>query len=372
MYPYRLYTRNGSPFFWVGIGRKVRESTQTTDREAAKVYAQALADRLWRIHELGDRAAIPFAETAEKWLNDTASDKTTDRVFIEWLKSVPKIGDESLSAVAHSAVWDKLREHGKREGWALTTIDRMMTTVSSVLNFAAERGDLSERVTLPKYNPKLKEPPHLTPEQFGRLLPELPAHTQLWARFAVATLLRMRAMLGLTWARVDFKRRVAWIPGEDQKSGETFTFPLSRAALQVLKEIRAAQRAEYARHVARRRRQGRRPEPEPEHVFTYRGKPVDDANGAAFKEACARAGVPWCTWHILGRHTGASWGAQGGVTLEQRMKQGGWRDIRMAMRYSHLEASQVAAAAEVVGQRLHTAIIVKSGRPAKKRAGSTG
>lgn len=378
MFKYRLYKVRRSPYWRVGIGRKVRESTKTTDKEAAHVYAQALAERLWRIEQLGDRSALPFGGTAEKWLNDTASEKSTDRVLVDWLLAVPAIGPEALSAVAHPAVWDKLREHGKAAGWGLSSIDRMMTTVSAVLNFAQRRGDLTHKSTLPKYNPKLKEPRFLTEAQFARLLPELPAHTQLWAQFAVLTLLRMRAMLGLTWARVDFRRRVAWIPGGMQKNGDPFTFPLSGAALAVLKEVRAAQAAEYAayvhrfntryRHSPSHPHHGKPLLPPPEYVFTYKLKRVDDANTAAFQAACVRAGVPWCTWHIMGRHTGASWGAQNGVTLEQRMKQGGWEDMRMALRYSHLEDSHIAAAAEVVAQRLHTSVIVKSRSRAKKRA----
>ncbi len=368
MFKYRLYKVPRSPVWRVGIGRKVRESTHTTDKAAATVYAEALAERLWRIDKLGDRSALPFGETAEKWLTDSASEKATDRVFVRWLLTVPKIGTESLSAVAHPAVWDALREHGRKAGWALSSIDRMMTTVSSVLNFGAARGDLPNKVTLPKYAPAQPEPRFLTGEQFARLLSELPAHTQLWARFAVLTLLRMRAMLGLTWARVDLKRRVAWIPGGMQKNGQTFTFPLSTEAVQVLEEIAAAQAAEYQRQCASRARRDQSPLPEPEHVFTYKLKPVDDANGKAFKDACVRAGVPWCTWHMMGRHTGASWGAQNGVTLEQRMRQGGWKDMRMAMRYSHLEDSHVAAAAQAVAHKLHTSLIVKSRRQAKKRA----
>lgn len=377
MFKYRLYKVPRSPVWRVGIGRKVRESTKTTDKEAAHVYAQALAERLWRIEQLGDRSAIPFGETAEKWLNDTASDKTADRVLVKWLLEVPKIGGESLSAVAHPLVWDKLRECGKAAGWGLSSIDRMMTTVSAVLNFAQRRGDLTHKSTLPKYNPKLKEPRFLTEAQFARLLPELPAHAQLWARFAVLTLLRMRAMLGLTWSRVDFRRRVAWIPADQQKGGKPFTFPLSDAAVQVLKQVKALQAAEYAAYVARlQARYQRSPShphhgkplpPPPEHVFTYKLKPVDNANTRFFQAACVRAGVPWCTWHTL-RHTGASWATQNGVSLDQRMRLGGWEDSRMALRYSHLEDTHVHAAAEVVAQRLHTPLIVKSRGGVKKRA----
>lgn len=94
---------------------------------------------------------------------------------------------------------------------------------------------------------------------------------------------------------------------------KTFTFPLSSASIEVLNEIRAAQEQEYASYVEGCRRKGKPARAYPEHVCTYRLKPIDDLNGKAFADACARAGVPWCTWHILTRHTGASWGAQNGA-----------------------------------------------------------
>ncbi len=398
MFKYRLYKRPGSPIWCVGIGRKVRKSTKTSDEAAAVLYADALAERLWQVEKLGNRAALPFGETAEKWLNSTASDKTTDRVIVDWLlgradsnlideetgQPMPNLTDESLSSVASADVWDQLREHGKAKGWTLSSIDRMMTTVSAVLSFARKRGDMGKdapRLTLPKYKPPLKEPRYLTEEQFGALMAELPPHQRKPACFAVLTLLRMRAMLGILWARVDLKRRVAWIPLDDQKNGKTFRFALSQAAVEILEEIRDEQAAEYAAYVQRWQTRYRRSPshpshdkgmlPPPEHVFTYKLKPVDDFNTAAFKGACERAGVPWCTWHIMSRHTGASWGAQNRVTLEQRMKQGGWEDMRMAMRYSHLEEMQPEAA-ETVAQQLHTALTVKSGRRPKKASKSRG
>jgi integrase len=173
-------------------------------------------------------------------------------------------------------------------------------------------------------------------------------------------------MLGLKWARVDLDRGVAWIPGKEMKQEKTFTFPLSDASIEVLQEIKAAQADEYAAYVAGCRRKKKTPRAYPEHVCTYRLKPVDDCNGKAFKDACARAGVPWCTWHILSRHTGASWGAQNGVSLEERMKLGGWKDERSARRYSHLEDSQVHQAADRVAQMLHRALPpAQAGRPRK-------
>jgi Phage integrase family len=371
MFKFRLYQRKAGGSWYVAIGRSTRESTGTADYQQAQEFAEALAERLWKERKLGDRHSVSFEATATRWLSSDAKERRTDRQFLEWL--LPKVGNDSLTDVAHPDALEQLRlDAAKEEGWGHSTIDRMMTTVGSVLNFPARQKGRDPhagpafRVSVPKYNVRADEPPFLTPEQYRRLLGEVPAHTARCLRLGTATLLRMRSMLKLTWARIDFTRRVAWIPAQEMKQAKTFTFPLSAAAMEVLKEMRAAQEAEYSSYVAGCARKRTEPRPYPEYVCTYRLRPMDDVNGAAFQAACERAGVPWCTWHIATRHTGASWGAQNHVTLEERMKLGGWVDERSARRYSHLEDSQVHRAADRVAQMLHTAIQPPKGEKAKK------
>lgn len=303
-----------------------------------------------------------------RWLRANAKEKETDRQFLKWL--LPKIGHESLSSVAHEDALDQLRMDAEAEGkWGHSAIDRMMTTVSSVLNFPHKRKGLREgedtgkvtvlpRISVPKYGEKLREPRYLSEAQYARLWAELPAHQQLYQRLGTATLLRMRSMTKLEWSRIDLKRRTAWIPGEQMKQEKTFNFELSDEACAILREIRAYQKDEYEAHV---RSCERKEKPvtlvyPPQYVCTYRGRRIDDLTTEAFKAAARRAGVPWATTHIMSRHTGASWGAQDGVSLEERMLLGGWKDERSARRYSHLERSQVRRAAGVVGRRLHTAV----------------
>lgn len=372
MFEFRLYKRkkDGTGPWHVAVGHKARESTGTEDEAKATEYAEALAERLWRESKLGDRLAVSFAKTAGDWLNSDAKERKTDRVILEWL--LPRIGNESLTAVAHPKALEELRKDGAAEGWGHSSIDRMMTTVSSVLNYPCKQKGRDPnaapppRVSVPKYNEPVEEPNYLTTEQYARLWKELPPHQKLFARLGTATLLRMRSMLKLVWERVDFERRIAWIPAKQMKQKKTFTFPLSEATIAVLEEIRKAQQEEYARYVAGCRVKKKAPRPPPEHVCTYRLKPIDDVNGHAFKAACARAGVPWCTWHILSRHTGASWAAKNGVSLEERMKLGGWVDQRSARRYSHLDDSQVHQAAERVAQMAHKALKLAGGAQMKK------
>jgi integrase len=340
-----LYKRPGSPFWWVRIGRKTRRSTGTEDRAKAEEFEEVLTERLWRVRKLGDRAAVSWNEAAQRWLTDSKRPKKRDQDFIDWLK--PTIGEYPVSAVADPDVLEELRQDGLAEGWSHATVDRMMSTVSAVLRKCAEWRYLDHTPKVPMYRPGGKEPRWLTPEEFEALCAELPLHLELAARFAVATLLRMRAMLKLTWDRVDLEHRRAWVPRSHQKAGRTFGLPLSSEAIRVLKELRKLN-------------------PKGNHVFQWMGRPIDDCNTNAFQEALLRAGIEGANWHSL-RHTGASWAVQNGVSLQELMLLGDWRSYAMVLKYAHLAPSHAASAAEKVAQWAHIAK-KKAKRKERRRA----
>jgi integrase len=324
----RLYKRRGSPHWWVGIGRKTRKSTRTTDREKAQEFGRVLEERLWRIHQLGDRSAISWNEAAERWLKDSHKPKKRDRWFIDWLG--PSVGAYPVSAVADPDVLEELRQDGLSAGWSHSTVDRLMGTVSAVLHRCVQWRYLEYAPKVPMYRPAHPEPRALTPEELDRLCAHLPPHLSLAARFAVATMLRMRAMLRLTWDRVELQARRAWIPRSHQKAGRTFGLPLSLEAVGVLKELRKLN-------------------PEGNAVFQWQGRAVDDCNTMAFQKAVQAAKLGPLRWHDL-RHTGASWAVQSGVTLQELMVLMDVRSYAIVLRYAHLAPSQAASAADRVAQ----------------------
>lgn len=327
-----LYKRRGSPFWWVRIGRRTRKSTGTTDKIKAREVERTLQERLWRRDKLGDRSSISWNEVAQRWLDDSTRARKRDREFLPWLAE--RVGEKSVSAVAHPDVLELLRKHGRAQGWSYSTVDRLMKTVRSILRKCVVWQYLEHPPVVPMYGETDPEPEYLTPEQFQALLSELPSHLKLAARFAVLTLLRMRSQSRLEWDRVDLARKTMWIPATQMKAAKTHAVPLSDAAVQVLKEARALHGS------------GSR-------VFQYEGRPVDDFNTAAFKKALGRAGLPSMPWHTL-RHTGASWAVQNGVTLPELMVLGGWKSYRMVLRYAHLAPANSTSAVEKVAQMAHT------------------
>lgn len=327
-----LYRRPGSPFWWVRIGRKTRRSTGTDDRAKAQEFEEVLKERLWRRDKLGDRGAVSWHEASERWLTDSRKKRKRDREFLTWLEQ--HIGEHAVSAVADPDVIEELRKLGLAEGWAHSTVDRMMRTVRAVLKKCVAWRYIESVPPITMYGEAESEPRFLTPTQFKALCVELPPHLNRAARFAVLTLLRMRAQSHLTWDRVDMQRAQAWVPRASMKGGKTFSFPLSPAALAVLKECRRA-------------------DPKGLAVFQYEGKPVDNFHTKAFTKAATRAGLPELRWHDL-RHTGASWAVQSGVTLQELMVLGDWKSYRSVLIYAHLAPSNAAAAAKKVAQMSHT------------------
>lgn len=320
-----LYRQPKSPYWWVRFsigGQKTRRSAGTRDRAAAEQFEAKLRADLWRQKRLGERPLYTFAEAIGHWYElAQGRAREQDRQKLKWFE--PHIGSVALQEITRERL-EKLRRLRAVEA-SPSTANRYMALVRMILRKAEREWDWIERAPLvPMYQAERIEPRYLTGAQFAALKRELPAHLAALAEFSVEMGLRMRNATGLTWAQVDLRRRQLVIPASRAKSGETISLPLSTAALRVV-------RAQHGVH--------------PTHVFTFRGEPIDDCNGAAFKAAARRAGVPWLRWHDL-RHTWASWHIQGGTPPHVLQELGGWKSYEMVRRYGHLSVEHLRAYAE--------------------------
>lgn len=330
-----LYKRPGSDIWWCRgsvAGHPYRKTTGTVDREEAAEFEERERQRLWRLFKLGDRSSVLWRDVAQRWMEERATKRSRDLDEMILAFFDPLIGDEPISAIDRDAI-DTLRkvvqEDGKR---SLKTVDRYMCLVRSILKACVDDWELlTKRPKVPMWNQESKEPRWLTHEEWDRLKVELPEHLRLAAHFAILTGLRMRAMLGLTWSRVDMAAGRLWIPRQQQKGKRTHGLPLSPEAMGVLKKLRKLN-------------------PEGDHVFQWQGQPIDDANGASFQKALKRAKIEGANWHSL-RHTFASWAVQRGVTLQELMELGDWKDIRSVLIYAHLAPDHLAKAAAKISTK---------------------
>jgi integrase len=331
-----LYRRKADGPYWIRIsvgGHKIRKSTGTPDREAAKEFERTEHERAWRELKLGDRSAVPWREAAARWLLETRKrSKSKDEYMLAWFGGY--LDNEPLSAIDRETIED-LRAGLLEEGSSEANVDRYLCLLRAILRKARDDWRYLDHIPkVPMYGASSAEPRWLSGAEFARLLKELPPHLKLAARFAVLTGLRMRSQLGLTWDRVDLRARRAWVPLSQMKGARSFGFPLSRDALKVLRECKTAH-------------------PGGAHVFQYEGRPIDDANTAAFQKACKRARLEHINWHTF-RHTFASWAVQNGVSLHDLMQLGGWKSYSIVLKYAHLSPDHLAQAAELVTQTGHT------------------
>ena len=103
------------------------------------------------------------------------------------------------------------------------------------------------------------------------------------------------------------------------------------------------------------------------HVFSFRGKPIQQLSTQAGDAALERAGIADFRWHDL-RHTWASWHVQSGTPLHALQELGGWQTAEMVQRYAHLAPEHLSEHAS----RIETPLRTFSGTPENEKAARGG
>ena len=238
--------------------------------------------------------------------------------------------NEHLLGVELSAI-DKLKVAEIRDALLATrsagTVNRIMGVLRAVLMKA--RDDWGMLDSAPPVR-RLKEKERLrwiTPEEAVRLLDALPTRIMPIAAMALFTGLRSFNVRHLEWTEVDMTRRWISIPGEKMKNGQPLGIPISDDAFSILIK-------QKGKH--------------PRWVFPVQTKgqvgPLQNIGTEMWKRACAEAGIEDFHFHDL-RHTFASWHTQHGTQPLILMQLGGWKDLAMVKRYSHLSNAHLSAAA---------------------------
>lgn len=299
-----LYQRKKGGVWWVYIvpprgGARFRRSTGEREKARAQRIHDELKADLWKEQRGG------FLHRAlDAWVGDKGA---TDRYHVGKLKRL--IEDLPLAGLDTEALAKLIPQ--KTPG----TYNRYV----NVLSAAGVKGI------------KRKKPPKgrirwLAADEWKALRAELPDWQVPMADFAIATGLRQANVFWLEWGQVDLARRRAWIHPDDAKGGEAISVPLSEAAMAVLASQRGCSEV---------------------WVFpNQHGNPTTEIK-TGWKAALKRAGIAHCTWHDL-RHTWATWHLMNSppTPIEVLQKLGGWKDLRMVLRYAHLAESYVDKYAE--------------------------
>jgi integrase len=305
-------------------GTLLRRSTGTSDRRKAEEYHDRLKAELWDLAYLKKKPKRTWDEAALRWLREKAHKKSyrDDVTRIRWFTR--HLRGRTLDQVSRELV-DRLISRGlaKRSD---RTKDLYVALIRAIFRKAMREWEWIE--TMPAFRTYSKggkvRVRYLTRAQAEALLEKLPEHQREVVLFALATGLRQRNILDLTWDRVDFERRVATIGEGDTKNGDALGVPLNAVALGVLE-----------RQLGKHRR----------NVFTYRGKPLRSANTRTWRAALKACGIRDFRWHDL-RHTWATWLRQNDVPTWVLQELGGWKSEVMVRRYAHMSVKHLAPFAD--------------------------
>ena len=300
-------------------GTLIRRSTGTSDRKKAQEYHDRRKAELWDLARLGRKPRRTWDEAALRWLKEKAHKKSyrDDVSRIRWFTR--HLRGRYLDQVSRDGI-DQLISRGLARR-SDRTKDLYVALIRAIFRKAMREWEWIERMPAFRTYSKANDVRvrFLTQAQAQELLDRLPAHQREVVLFALSTGLRQRNILDLTWDRVDLDRRIARIEGDRTKNGQALGVPLNEVALGVL-------RRQAGRHKS--------------HVFTYRGRPLRNANNRAWRKALEECGIGNFRWHDL-RHTWATWLRQNDVPTWVLQELGGWKSETMVRRYAHLSVAHL-------------------------------
>ena len=319
-------------------GTLVRRSLGTTDRKKAQEAHDRLKVQLWELAHLKKKPKRTWDEAALRWLKEKAHKKSyrDDVSRIRWFTG--HLRGRTLDQVSRDLI-DRLvsRQLSRRSD---RTKDLYVALIRAIFRKAMREWEWIDAMPAFRTYAKAVRPRvrFLTTEQAEAVLERLPAHQREVVLFALATGLRQRNILDLTWDRVDLARRIATIEEADTKNGEALGVPLNDVAVAVLERQKGRHRT---------------------HVFTYRGRPLRTENTRAWRSALKACGIKDFRWHDL-RHTWATWLRQNDVPTWVLQELGGWKSESMVRRYAHMSVKHLQPYADQLIFPVTTADSLKS------------
>jgi len=300
-------------------GIAVEESTGTNCKKTAK----EICDR--RVAEVLDQSIRGVRETAN-WLEASIAyvDQGGEARFLGPINEhfrttrLEKIGQAAIDAAAR-----KIYPNA-----APSTLNRQLyTPISAVLKFAASR-DMCDEVTINRPKEPQGRVRWLMPDEAERLIDHCAPHLRPLVVFMLYTGARVSEALYLDWRYVDMQR--AHVTFTKTKNGEARGVPLHPRVIHELALM---------------------PHESGSVFLTNRGVPYsrtareENCGGqikSGFNGACRRAGIIDFTPHDL-RHTWATWHYQANCDLASLQTLGGWKSVKMVMRYAHTNTENHAA-----------------------------
>ncbi len=318
-------------------GREFRESLKTTDRRVAEGRYRDWLARLEAI-AWGDRPRRLFIEAVQRFIREhlvilKPSSARRYGISLQWL------GEHFEGRFLDQITRDQLADF---EGWrramgaAAPTVRRDLACLSSMLT-SCEDWDWIEEGTNPvpgflkrRSRRGLKESPprtrYLTEGEENALLSAATPAVYGAIVLAIDTGLRREEQFSLTWAQVDFARRVITTT-KRTKNGRARSVPLPDRTAQILAQLREQKTRTVASVYVFRHEDGQR------LVNMEKG----------MKGAVRRAKLADVRWHDLRRTAGCRW-LQSGRSMEEVCILLGHSSVTVTEKhYAFLKGEEVAA-----------------------------
>lgn len=266
-------------------GKPRRTALRTKDRETAE---RKLIDFQTSLR----RKATTVAEIMDMYLADKAMKAGGERARYAWKHLASVFGHlrpDQVDRPLCRAYTLQRRRAKAHDG----TIIKELSSLRAALNWQDK--NTPAVVEMPPMPPPRSR--HLTRAQY-RKFRDAASHTPHLFVFVVAaytTAGRASAVLELTWDRVDFDAGMIRLGLGEQRAKGRATVPMTDSAREALLEARQAALSDY--------------------VVEYAGRRVLSVK-RAFAAAADRAGVPWCTPHVL-RHSAAVHMAESGIPMAE-------------------------------------------------------
>jgi integrase len=328
-----IFTRKGKPGYYTSYidanGRRRQKRIHATNKTEAKKIRGAILARVEKMRVLGVAEAEDesFESTSQRYLayqKPRVSEQTYERIEGILTKRLQPAFPGKIGSITRATISDYVTNR-LAEASAYTA-QKEFNTLKHLLRLAHEEWAIipvNPAKTLTLKTLGLKVPPgrvrYLHPDELLNLLEHCPVWLRPIVILAIATGLRRGNLVNLRWTQYYERNRQIII--QHTKNNEPVVCHLNDIGLLGL----AMAEAQFGRE-----RTGR--------VFPG---VTEDQTSVAFRRAREKAGIENFRFHDL-RHTNASWLRMSGADIHTIAVMLGQKDIRMAMRYSHLSADFLA------------------------------
>jgi integrase len=320
--PLKLCKRPKSPN-WIMRGtvrgQGIEETTGTTCKATAEAIRIKRENDLLTESVFGKTHTATFAQAALDYV-EAGGEKRFLKRLVEHFGNTPLrlIGQEAVDNAAK-----KLLPLGSNA----TRNRQVYTPLSAILRHAARKGWCKTPIFA-----RPKQPPgvirYITPSEAYQLIETCAEHLRPVVVFLLYTGARIGETLWMEWSQIDFKLKQVTFP--KTKNNQPRSVPLHPRVLEELLHLEHRQGCVFLT-----------PEKRP-----YRAKTEDDTSAGSriasgFEGACRRAGIENFSPHAC-RHTWATWHYQANHDLTALQALGGWKTVKMVMRYAHTNVSEHA------------------------------